>query len=197
MNKMRAILFSTWFLFSILAAPFLFAQEETNVSGELEDYITNIREWRMTESARMSLRSLAGILTENTVLSFSKDEASGTYWKSYRGTSCPNPNMDPVEREKMKAEYELLVAPILLKLHPLADRDNSGFVTGEEGAQFRDLVEFAYQASYVAGQEGKDNEQFYIGMNMDRERFKRRVAEYDSVFSKARASGIDLPELSF
>ena len=194
---MNAKLFTVLSLFVILFAALPFAQVPADEPDELEAYIADIREWRMTESARMSLRFLAGILTENTILTFRKDEASGAYWRGYRGTSCPNPDMDPAERDRMQKEYELTIAPILSKLHPFADKDHSGFVTGEEGARFRDLVEFAYQASYVASQEGAGSESFYAGMSMDEERYKQRVAEYKKVFLKARESGLDFPELNF
>ncbi|MFH1755616.1 MAG: hypothetical protein ABIA59_07910, partial [Candidatus Latescibacterota bacterium] len=94
------------------------------------------------------------------------------------------------------AEYEMKITPILKKLHPLADKDNSGFVTEDEGAYLRDLIEFAYQASYVASQEGENSELFFKSMNIDRERFKQRVAEYNEVLLKGRASGLDLPDLN-
>ena len=190
---MRSIILS---LLIILTVPLLFSQTKAQESDELEAYIAQIREWRMTESARMSLRSVAGVLTETTILSFIKIEDSGMYGKRYESTSCPNPNMDATERKNRQSEYESKINPILKKLHPLADRDNSGFVTDEEGAQLRNLIEFAYQALYVASQEGANSEQFYTGMNLDKERFKQRVAEYNEVLLKARASDLELPNLS-
>lgn len=183
-------------LLIILVSPVL-SQVPAEEPDELEAYIADIREWRMTESARMSLRMLAGIYTEGTILTFKKDESSGLYWRSYQSSSCPKPDMDPAERARLRNEYESKIAPILSKLHPLADKDNSGFVTEEEGAKFRDVVEFAYQAVYVASQEGAGSEGFYTGMSMDEERFKQRVAEYKDMFLKARESGLDFPEINF
>lgn len=180
-----------------LAAPLLIAQTEKQQSNELEAYIAQIREWRMTEFARMSLRSVASVLNGNTILTFIRYEEGGAYGKRYESASCPDPNMGADERQKMQAEYELKIDPIVKMLHPLADKDHSGFVSAEEGAQLRDLVEFAYQAQFLASQEDANSEQFFSGMGMDEERFKQRVAEYNEVFLKARSSGLELPELRY
>jgi hypothetical protein len=196
-DEMRTVIFSICFLFFILPAQCLCAQTQTKDSNELEEYIAKIREWRMTESARMHLRSVASILSENTILSFSKDDASGAYWKSYGSASCPDPNMDPAELKRTREEYEARIAPIISTLRSLADTDESGFVTPEEAEQFRELVEFAYQASFVAEQAGAGSENFLTGMSMDKERFERRAEEYKSMYAKARESGLDLPEPSF
>ena len=177
-----------------LFIPCISAQTQAEDSKELKAYIENIRKWRMSERARGSLRSLAGVLTENTIMTFPQDEATGIYYKSYRNTSCMNPNMDPDELKRMKEEYELKIGPIVLKLQPLADTDNSGFVTTEEGAHFRNLVEFGYQATYVASKEDPDSKYFLIGMNMDKDRFKERISEYKELVQEARTRGIDLPE---
>jgi hypothetical protein len=190
---MRLIVF---ILFIFIAAPSLTAQTEMQNSSELEAYIAQIREWRMTESARMSLRSLANILSEHTILSFIKYDDSGTYGRRYQSTSCPNPNLSDAERKEMRAEYEKKINPILKKLHPLADKDNSGFVSEEEGAHLRDLIEFAYQALYVASQEGENTELFFKSMSINRERFKQRVAEYNEVLLKARELGLKMPDLN-
>lgn len=179
----------------VLGAALLAAQTPAQDSDELEAYVAKIREWRMTESARISLRTVANVLSEQTLLLFNKDDASGAYWKRFQSTSCPNPDMTPAERASMLEEYESKISPIIAALFPLADRDSSGFISEIEAAQFRNLVEFGYQAAYVAAHEEASSEQFFRGMSMDREHYHEQAAAYANMRLKARAAGLDLPAL--
>jgi hypothetical protein len=149
----------------------------------------------MTENARMSIRMMASIQAGTTLPFFQKDDSTGAYWPGYRSASCPKPDMSEAERQELRDEYEAKTDPFIEKMRPLADADHSGFITTEEGAEFRALVEFGYRAAHVVGNEGHDMKKICAGLSMSEESVRERAEQYKELLAKARAGGLDLPDL--
>lgn len=78
------------------------AQADTQLK-DLIEYIDQIKEWNMSESARGSLGHIASIRLGGAILSFQKDEHSGAYYPTFSGTKCYSPDRDP---EEIKLERE-------------------------------------------------------------------------------------------
>jgi len=149
----------------------------------------------MTENARASIGLMASIEAGTMLLSFQKDDSSGAFWPRYMSASCPKPEMSETERQELRDELEAKIAPCMEKMRPIADTNNSGFVTTEEGAEFREIVEFGYKASHVVNEEGHDMERICAGLSMKEERVRERAKQYKTLLAKARAAGLDLPDL--
>jgi hypothetical protein len=182
------------FLIVMLIPAVLVAQDPRD-SDDFTAYVEQIRKWGMTEDARGSIRMIASVEAGTTLLSYQKDDSSGAYWTRYTSTSCPKPDMSETERQELRDELEARIAPLMEKLRPVADMDNSGFVTTEEGAQFRAIVEFGYKASHVLTEEDRDLKKTCAGLSMNEDRFREQVKQYKELLVKAWAAGLELPDL--
>lgn len=178
----------------IVAAPAL-TQTETPPKDQIE-CIDQIKAWKMSENARQSISTIAGIRLGVTILGFNKDETSGAYFKSYTGTKCYSPDRNPEDVKLEREQYKYQVEEEILELRPLADFDGSGFVGTDEGSRFRNLIEFGYWASHVIEGEEGDIDRVCKGLMMSRETFDENLGDYKELRIKAKELGIeDLPEL--
>jgi len=191
---MKARMSTGWFFF-LLFVPAIVAAEDPRDKDDFTTYVDQIRKWGMTENARMSIGMIASIEAGATLLSFQKDDSSGAYFPRYMSASCPKPDMSESEREEWRDELEAKVAPFIGKMRPIADTNNSGFVTTEEGREFRAVVEFGYQASHIVNKEGHDMKKICAGLSMNEERARERAKQYRKLLAEARAAGLDLPDL--
>ncbi len=90
---------------------------------------------------------MAGVQLGHILITYHIDEASGRCQPRFTNKTCVNPKADPEQlKEQQEALQEELHEHVLL-LRSGADADNSGFVTTEEGARFRELFEFGHQAA--------------------------------------------------
>ncbi len=173
----------------------MLAAEDPTDSNDFMVYVEQIRRWGMTENARMSIRMIASIEAGTTILSFQKDDSSGAYWTRYMSASCPKPDMSKTERQELRDELDAKITPLIEKMRPIADMDNSGFVTTEEAAQFRAIVEFGYRAFHVLTEEGHDIKKICAGLSMNEEQIRESAKQYEEVLVKARAAGLDFPDV--
>lgn len=120
---------------------------------ELQEYITSLRQWRMTAQARDCLRSVASIATGGTILAFPRDSASGEYGRRYQSTSCLPPGADSLATLEYERDSKRRLDSMLTELRALADADQSGFVTDLEAWQLRELFEFGYFVRYLTSSE--------------------------------------------
>lgn len=172
------------------------SQTETQPK-DLIECIEQIKAWNMSESARGSLRHIAGIRLGGPILSFQKDEHSGAYFNSYTGTKCYSPDRDPEEVRRERELFKYQVDEEIIKLRPLADFDNSGFVSTSEGNQFRSLVEFGYKAAYVISAEEEDIDRICQGLMMNEDAFLEMLEKYKDFLIRTKKIGIeDLPEVT-
>jgi hypothetical protein len=185
----------SWLFVILLVMPNVLAAEDRKDANELNAYLEQIRDWGMTEVARMHLRMIASTIAGGTLLSFYKDGESGAYYTRYTSAFCPSPEMSDIERQRVQKEQEAKVLPLINKLQPIADMDDSGFVTTEEGAEFREIVEFGYRAAHVLNEEGHDMEQISAGLSMNEEQVRERAKKYQKFLAKAGVVGIGLPDL--
>jgi hypothetical protein len=113
----------------------------------MENTSTRAEDAHMAEDAYYSLREVASVQLGHVLITYTVDETSGRFLAQYSNEACPNLQADPaVLRKQLEALQEELHERILL-LGPRADTDHSGFVTGEEGARFRDLYTFSHLAA--------------------------------------------------
>jgi hypothetical protein len=176
------------------AAPDHVRSEDT---AELTAYIESIRASGMTEGAQSSVRMVAGILAGATLLTYRPDPESGQYWASYMSTSCPNPNADPPELNRWKKMKIDESGVVLQKLGPFADMDKSGFVTSNEGHEFRYLLEFGYLASQALRDGEASVATVARAYGQDASATQAQLRKYVEVSTRITNAGIEgLPEIS-
>ena len=175
---------------------FVFSQTETQPT-DLIECINQIKAWNMSESARGSLGQIARIRLGGSILSFQKDENSGAYFNSYSGTMCYSPDRNPEEIRLEREQFQYKVDGEIIKLRPLADFNDSGFVSTSEGSQFRSLIEFGYKAAYVNSAEDGDIGRICQGLMMNEGTFNEMLEKYNDFLIRAKNLGVeDLPEVT-
>jgi hypothetical protein len=147
MNKLRS------FLPVIAMGALALAAGCRRSSPELAGYLEKIRASGMSEGAESSVRMVASIRVGQTLLTFDKEAETGRYDRLYRSGSCPLPGATPAQLEAWKKRTLEGTQKELARLKPLADLDRSGFVTTEEGAQFRRIFEFGVETAYICQHE--------------------------------------------
>lgn len=183
------------FFVLLLFVPAILAARDSGDTDDFTAYVDQIRKWGMTENARMSIGMMASIQAGSTIPFFQKDDSTGAYFSGYRSASCPKPDMSEAERQELRDEYAAKTDPLIEKMRLLADTNNSGFITTEEGAEFRAIVEFGYRASHVVNNEGHDMKKICAGLSMSEERVREQAGQYKKLRVEARAAGLDFPDL--
>jgi hypothetical protein len=146
---------------------------------DLAAYIDEIRAMGMTESARGSIQMIAGIKAGTTLLTFPRDEITGTYGSSYMSTACPAPGVDPEDWQAIQNERAQKVAAESEVLKPLVDTDGSGFISTTEGEAFRRIMEFGAKAAFVLEDLDHEMPAVYKAMAVDEEEFERTATQYN------------------
>jgi hypothetical protein len=163
---------------------------------DLRAYVTQIRLSGMSENARASVTMVAQITSGATVLTFQKDKTSGIYFPSYQSTVCSVPNADSTVLAKWKGEAQMKTDHDLQRLKPIADSDSSGFVSTQEGIEFRALVEFAIALRQISQKEGQHLDRICQGLRLTKEQLESKKTEYQLLLTRAKRLGIDnLPEM--
>ena len=102
----------------------------------------------MDQDAYYSLREAAGVQLGHITVTYRVEEETGRCLARFRNEACPSPEADPGQLEKQMENMQDELHERILLLGPCADADGSGFVTAEEGADFRDLCAFGHLAAY-------------------------------------------------
>jgi hypothetical protein len=191
---MRSRKSTNWFFLILLLIPVTLAAKDPTDTDDFSAYVEQIRKWGMTEQARSSISVIASIEAGITLLSFEKEDSSGVFWPRYMSASCPKPDMSETELQELRDELEAKIAPLREKMGSVADTNNSGFVTTEEGVEFRAIVEFGYRASHVVNEEGHDIERICRGLGMNERQVRERAKQYKELLVKVRAAGLNLPD---
>ena len=166
-------------------------------SSELDRYIQNIRNDRMTEDAKLTMETISSIRTGHTTLTFVKDSTSGTYGTSYGSTFCPRPGTDSSENLKISKQIDADVNADIKKIRPLADFDNSGFITTDEANRFRRVIEFGLLANFVA-KKGEPESIVVRSFGIPKDRLRKMIEDYKNMVRNARNLGvIDIPAWPF
>jgi len=114
----------------------------------VETSSTRAEDAHMAEDAYFSLREVASIQLGHVQITYSIDETNGSYLSRYSNEACPNLQADPAVLRKQLEDLQDELHERVLLLGPIADADQSGFVTGEEGARFRDLFVFGHLVAH-------------------------------------------------
>ena len=107
-----------------------------------ETWSSRAEDAHMAEDAYYSLREIASVQLGHVQITYSVDETTGRFLSRYSNEACPNLLADPAVLRKQLDDLQDELHERVLLLGPVADADQSGFVTGEEGARFRDLFTF-------------------------------------------------------
>ena len=119
----------------------------TFVDSGVESLAGRAADARIEEGAYYPLRAVAGVQLGHILITYHIDETTGRCQPRFSNKACVNPKADP---EQLKEQQEALQKELheqILLLRSGADADDSGFVTTEEGARFRELFEFGHQAA--------------------------------------------------
>ena len=191
---MRGRKSTNWFFLILLLIPVTLAAKDPTDTDDFTAYVEQVRKWGMTEQGRSSISVIASIEAGITLLSFQKEDSSGVFWPRYMSASCPKPDMSETELQELRDELEAKIAPLREKMRSVADTNNSGFVTTEEGAEFRAIVEFGYRASHVVNEEGHDMVRICRGLGMNERQVRERAKQHKELLVKARAAGLNFPD---
>ena len=165
--------------------------------ADLTAYIESIRAAGMSETAQSQLRSVASIVCAASILKYIEDKDSGQYWPSYTSATCPNPNADAPELTKWKQVKKDESAETAQKLKPFADADGSGFVTTQEGSDFRYLIEFGFLADQVTHEQQAGLDAIARASGTDLAAAEKRVRDYAAISKRIADAGIGgLPQLN-
>lgn len=156
---------------------------------DMQKYIEGIRQYGMSEMGKSALTTVASIRNGFTELAF-PEGPDGSFGMSYSSLLCKNPNMDPELARKEKEEAETRNGLEMIRLKPLADADKSGFVTTEEGMQFRQLVEFAYRIAYISGREDNDMQKTCKAIGMFEDAVKQKLVDYEKLQEELKRLGL-------
>jgi hypothetical protein len=116
--------------------------------SDVGNWSTRAEDAHMAEDAYYSLREVASVQLGHVQITYRVDEASGRFLSRYSNAACPNLEADPAVLRKQLEDLQDELHEGVILLGPVADADLSGFVTGEEGARFRDLFTFGHLADY-------------------------------------------------
>ena len=175
--------------------------QTTDEPDDMKECIAQIKAWGMSEGAKTSIETIAGMRIGGSNWEFRKDESSGMYWTSFTSNRCDLPSEDPVQAEQEKMKYRYKLDKEISRIKILADFDSSGFINTEEAFKFRRLIEFGYKASFVAREEDGHKEWVCLGLQAelgsnDLKVLDEKINEYAALREKAEKNGIDdLPEI--
>ncbi len=123
-----------------------FGNSESETPGTLAE------EARMDETAYFALREVASVQLGYVIISYELDEKSGHIKKHFTNAVCPSPQSDPDQVLADQKIQSRVLHKQILSLRPQADQDGSGFVSGDEGSQYKDLYESGHLAAHCFGQ---------------------------------------------
>ena len=142
---------------------------------------------RMDEDAYFSLRAVAGVQLGYILISYDLDEESGRCRTRFSNAACPNMQADPEQlKADQKRQQDDLHRQIIL-LGPAADEDGSEFVSGEEGARFRDLFEFGHLAANCFGDGNPDLPNLARAAGLEAEEAAENLRGYRNIQARSPA----------
>jgi hypothetical protein len=119
----------------------------TFVGSGGESLASRAADARIEEGAYYPLRAVAGVQLGHILIAYHVDETSGRCQLRFSNKACVNLQADPEQLKEQQEDLQEELYEHILLLRSGADADNSGFVTTEEGARFRELFEFGHQAA--------------------------------------------------
>lgn len=142
---------------------------------------TRAEDAHMAENAYYSLREVASVQLGHVQITYSVHETSGRFLSRYSNAACPNLQADPALLRKQLEDLQDELHERVLLLGPGADADLSGFVTGEEGARFRDLFTFGHLAAHCRENGITDLEGIARAAGLGIEETARNLQDYREV----------------
>ena len=156
---------------------------------DLQKYIADVREHGMTDYARGDLNTVASIRTGGMILTFEKEEATGSFSQGYMGTGgCPLKGADQKGLKEKQAKLQEKNDRDMVILRKYADSDGSGFVTTAESREFKDLVEFGYLAAHVVESETTATAVLARARRLAPDQVVARIAKYNELAKRLNES---------
>ena len=187
MRRLGAMLAAILFMLTVAGCRQV---EQENDPPDLQAYIDHVRRSGMSDRARMSLYSVAAVMTGQSSLTYVKDEASGQYWPSWHSNTCALPGVSNEERQRLNRLYQAANDSTVAAWKPLADADGSGFVTDEEGRRFRDLHDFGHKVEYLLNEVGLNPADVADLCNQSKDEFREDVAAFNGLMTRAAERGL-------
>jgi hypothetical protein len=147
--------------------------------ADLVRHVEKIRELGMTEAALADLDRIAAIRTGEQFLTFVEGETPGEYVLSLADTSCKLPEAAHGRTAQLQTALRKATVEDREALRAHADADGSGFVSTEEAAELRDLIEFGYLAAWMAGESVASLDRIADSSSLAPEDAEAKVARYN------------------
>src|SRR6185369_3585858 len=108
---------------------------------------------------------------------------------NYGSSVCPI--RGATRLEALRAAGRADVEAEVLRLHPVADFDGSGFVSDEEGERFGVLVHFGQQLNFLVTSERRSSDQLARLMRLSLAEFRSRLHDYQEFVGRAKQLGVE------
>lgn len=108
------------------------------ITSRAETPITLAADAKMDQNAYFALREVASVQLGYVLVSYEVDEESGLRKAVFSNVACANLQADFQQLKANQKDQQDALHQQVLELGPMADEDESGDVSEEEGRQFRD-----------------------------------------------------------
>ena len=146
------------------------------------------RRYHASEDALARLVDVAELFTGITDLNFVIHPQLGCT-ESYGSSVCPVPGKNRLQAILAAGRNDIALE--IKRLWAVADRDDSMFVTDEEGQRFRILVNFGLMLEFLANRT-RSVARLAPLMRLEPEQFRTRLREYEDLVAWARKFGVSL-----
>jgi len=153
-------------------------------TSDLDRYLLERRQAGMSEGAESALRHIADVEAGRLVLTFEKDPRYG-YTSTYTTAFCPRPGADRKQLAKLEERSRNASRAQLQILKEIADADGSGFVSTREGTAVAQLVDFAWEATFLAEHERRGVQQVARSMEMPMNVFSQKLRAYRDLLRRS------------
>ncbi len=161
------------------------------MTSDFDQYVAEVREQGMTESAQGDLATIASIMAGSVILEFRRNETTGEYGRSYQNTTCPLPGADDKEVTRWKAGLRAKSDSTAAVYKTIADLDASGFVSTSEAAVFRRLIEFALGYNQLVSAVGNDSWSLARALYVSESEMPSLKEEYLALRKRAMHKGVN------
>ena len=151
------------------------------------EHVEKIRKDGMTEAALGDLDVVASIRTGGTLLRFIEGKTPGEYARSYTGTSCDLSEADHGRVAQLQQALRKTTLEDRDALRAHVDADGSGFVSTDEAADFRDLIELGDLAAFVIEEKRLSLDGIATAAALSPEETEAKIARYNGIAERLNA----------
>lgn len=172
-----------------LGASLLLGCAETD-PPDLAACLESIRDQGMSEMARSQLIDISGMVLGHHTLEYIEDPESGRFWQRFTSNLCPLPGTDPEELASLQKTRTAESDSLIALLRPLADSDESGFVSTAEALEMNETYRFGLLLRAVGAKQPVTVDALCVAAGLSREVVQARISAHELMSARAREAGL-------